>query len=342
MSDIQTRKIGVAGRITFRRPKALNALSHEMALQIETALDAWRDDPEVQLILIDAEGDKAFCAGGDIAALYHSGRAGDYEVGRQFWRDEYRMNAKIADYPKPIVSLMQGFTMGGGVGVGCHGSHRIVGESSQISMPETGIGLIPDVGGSLLLARAPGQLGPYLGLTAGRLNAADAILSGFADSFVPEEAWPDLIAQLEATGDLGVIAEMAQEPGTGPLGANAAQIDALFAGETLAEITAALRADDTEVAAKALKALMRNSPLSMVATLELIKRARESGDIRDALRAEYRFTHRAMADSDFLEGVRAAVIDKDRSPQWSETLDAPNTAAALALLAPLGADELTF
>ena len=160
MSDLSIRRDGRAGRITLTREKALNALSHEMALEIEKALLAWRDDPEVALVLIDAEGEKAFCAGGDIREMYETGRAGDFDYGRRFWRDEYRMNALLAEYPKPIVSFLHGFVMGGGVGVGCHVSTRVVGESARIAMPECGIGLVPDVGGSLLLARAPGRLGP--------------------------------------------------------------------------------------------------------------------------------------------------------------------------------------
>ena len=170
MADISCRIEGRAGRITFTRPQALNALSHPMALAIEAALDAWRDDPAVALVLIDAEGERAFCAGGDIAQMHAAGVAGDYAGPRAFWRDEYRMNAKIADYPMPVVALMQGFVMGGGVGVGCNASHRVVGATAQVAMPESGIGLVPDVGGSLLLARAPGHAGVYLALTAARMG----------------------------------------------------------------------------------------------------------------------------------------------------------------------------
>ena len=181
MDDLTIRTAGRAGRITFTRPKALNALTHAMARAIHDALDGWRDDPAVALVIIDAEGDRAFCAGGDIAAVYHAGRAGDHQVGRDFFRDEYRMNAAIADFPKPIVAFMQGFVMGGGVGVGGHASHRIVGDTTRIAMPESGIGLIPDVGGTWLLGRAPGRIGEYLAMTGGRMTAGDAIHAGFAD-----------------------------------------------------------------------------------------------------------------------------------------------------------------
>ena len=205
MSDIHIRKAGKTGRITFTRPRALNAMSYAMCTAIEDALDAWEYDDDVKMLVIDAEGDKAFCAGGDIAELYDTGTKGDFAYGQTFWADEYRMNAKMFTFPKPVAAFMQGFTMGGGVGVGCHGSHRVVGDSSQIAMPECGIGLVPDVGGSYILANAPGRLGEYLGLTAARMNAGDAIHAGFADYYIPEDTWPALIAQLEDTGDWSLI-----------------------------------------------------------------------------------------------------------------------------------------
>ena len=180
MSDIIARIEGVAGRITLNRPKALNALTWDMVTDIEAALDAWADDDAVQLIILDAIGEKAFCSGGDIAEIYATGKAGDYAYGQKFWRDEYRLNRKIYHYGKPFISFMHGFTMGGGVGVGGHGSHRIIGETTQIAMPEVGIGLVPDVGGSLILAKAPGHIGEYLGLTGARIAPADAIYAGFA------------------------------------------------------------------------------------------------------------------------------------------------------------------
>ena len=210
MSDIFVRKSGHAGRITLTRPKALNAVTYEMCQAIEAALDDWRDDDDVALVIIDAEGDKAFSAGGDIQKLYETGRAGDFAYGQKFWADEYRLNAKIREYSKPYVAFMQGFTMGGGVGVSCHGSHRIVCETSQIAMPECGIGLVPDVGGSLMLAQAPGRLGEYLGTTCARMGPADAIFVGFADTYVPAQDWPALIERLEKTGDISAIGAAAR------------------------------------------------------------------------------------------------------------------------------------
>src|SRR6056297_1292977 len=199
--DILIRVEGRAGRITLNRPKALNALTWEMCTRIEAALDDWAEDDGVAMLVIDGAGDKAFCAGGDIAEMYATGTKGDFDYGRKFWADEYRMNAKLFNFPKPVVSFLHGFTMGGGVGVGCHASHRIVGDSSRIAMPEVGIGLIPDVGGSLLLARAPGRLGDFLGTTGHRMGPGDAILAGFADYYIPESDWTALKTALINHGD---------------------------------------------------------------------------------------------------------------------------------------------
>ncbi|MDS9468671.1 enoyl-CoA hydratase/isomerase family protein [Paracoccus sp. MBLB3053] len=331
MADINIRKDRLAGRITFTRPQALNALSHAMALAIDEALEGWRDDPKVRLVIIDAEGDRAFCAGGDIAAVYRAGLSGDHQVGRDFFRDEYRMNAKIADFPKPIVAFMQGFVMGGGVGVGGHASSRVVCESTQIAMPEAGIGLIPDVGGSWLLGHAPGRVGEYLGLTSGRMGPGDAIFAGFADTYLPEAEWPALIELLAETGDISLV-----KGGPRP-DAPLERMDlAAFGGRTVAEIIASLEAAGDE---RALKPLLRNSPLSMAATLALVRAARGDRSVRDSLAREYRFTFRATAESDFLEGVRAQIIDKDREPKWAAD---PSDGHVRALLEPLGDDDLKW
>lgn len=343
MADIVIRKQGHAGRITLNRPQALNALTHAMCLAVDAALRGWRDDGDVALVILDAAGTRAFCAGGDIARMYATGIAGDYRYGRRFWADEYRMNARIAEYPKPVVSFLQGFTMGGGVGVGCHGSHRIVGETSQIAMPECGIGLVPDVGGSLLLARAPGWLGVYLGITAGRMDPGDAILAGFADHYIPREGWPDLIEMLEASGDATHVARHSRPPPRGAMRPLLPGIDRHFGAGTLGDILTGLRAADSEFARDSLQAMGRNSPLSMACTVEMIRRLRRpDATVRDALKREYRFTWRAMAEGDFLEGIRAQIIDKDRDPKWQyPDMEVPPDAVA-AMLAPLGADGLTF
>jgi 3-hydroxyisobutyrate dehydrogenase len=335
MSDIDIRIDGRAGRITLNRPQALNAMTYDMMRAIEAAVDDWAQDDRVALVMIDAAGDKAFCAGGDIADLYRTGRAGDYAYGQQFWRDEYRLNATLAGYRKPLVSFLQGFTMGGGVGIGCHGSHRIVGDGSRIAMPECGIGLVPDVGGSFLLARAPGHLGDYLGLTADRMGPGDAIYAGFADLYLPEPAWDGQKALLCETGTTGALLAAAHPAPAAPLAGHQALVDAAFGAPDLPGIVARLQASPDPFAAEALKKLGRNAPLSMAVTIEMLRRLRAPGaGIDAALDLEYRFTSRAMEHGDFLEGIRAAIIDKDRAPRWRHTLDGVPAGDVARMLAP--------
>lgn len=343
MNDIHIRKVGQTGRITLTRPKALNALSHDMALAIDAALIDWAQDTDVRMVVFDAEGDRAFCAGGDIAKLYATGKAGDFEYGRQFWRDEYRMNARLAEFPKPVAAFMQGFTMGGGVGIGGHTSHRVVGHTSRISMPECSIGLVPDVGGTFLLAQAPGRIGEYLGLLGARMGPGDAIHAGFADYYIPEANWPALISALERSGDWGLIDAAGHPAPESKLAAQQDDIDAAFGGETLRDVLNALDHAGTDFAADTLRVMERNSPLAMAATLELIHRLRgPAATIHRALDGEYRYTARAMEHGDFLEGIRAAIIDKDHSPQWHDALRGLKALRVSRMLMPLGQDALSF
>ncbi len=341
MSDIHLRKTGRTGRITLQRPDALNAVTHDMARQIHAALPGWAADDDIAMLVIDATGDRAFSAGGDLMGMYQFMSDGDHDKARLFWREEYAMNRALFHFPKPVASFLQGFTMGGGVGVGCHGSHRVVGSSSCIAMPECGVGLAPDVGGTLLLARAPGRLGEYLGVTGHRMGPADAIYAGFADYFIPEEAWPGLIAHLENTGDWDEIDRQATTPKAGDLVRHRDEIDGYFGGEAMRDILNALRHQPTDWAEDTLKAMSRNAPLAMAATIELVHRARATDRIEDALTNEYRFSHRVAEQGDFREGIRAMIIDKDRSPKWAhETMQAPSPAEIAAMLMPLGAEEL--
>ncbi|MBU2982541.1 enoyl-CoA hydratase/isomerase family protein [Lentibacter algarum] len=342
MSEVLVRTQGRAGRITLNRPKALNAITYGMVKEIHAALERWRNDTAVEIVLIDAVGDKAFSAGGDIADLYNNGKQGDYAFGHQFWRDEYRMNFALQAYDKPIISFLQGFTMGGGMGVGCHGSHRVVGASSQIAMPECGIGLVPDVGGSLILANAPNALGAYFGITGARMNAANAILAGFADMYIPEDKWPALISALEENADLSLLTAAAKAAPDRLSDAQLHEIDHVFNTADLTEICARLEASSDELTASALKAVQRNSPLAMAVTLRMMLLLHGVNDIREALKLEYRFTARAMEHGDFLEGIRAAIIDKDRRPKWKHKLGELPQADIDAMMAPLGALELTF
>lgn len=341
MSDIHLRKVGRVGRITLNRPDALNAVTHDMLLQIAAVLPEWAADDDITMLVIDAVGERAFSAGGDLAGMYQFMSDGAYDKAREFWHHEYRVNAALFDFPKPVASFMQGFTMGGGVGVGCHGSHRVVCESSKIAMPECGVGLAPDVGGTLLLARAPGRLGEYLGTTGHRMGPEDAIYAGFADYYIPEEAWPDLIATLEDSGDWEAIDRAATPPAKSAL-SEMKHIDRCFGGETFRDIVLALQHDSSDWAAGTLAQLTRNAPLAMTATVELIHRARARDQIEFALVMEYRFTYRAATQGDFKEGIRAMIIDKDKAPKWAhDTMTGPSQMDVSNMLMPLGAAEWT-
>lgn len=360
---LHIRVSGCAGRITLARPEALNAMTRGMCAEIAAAVAGWRDDDAVKLVVIDAEGDKAFCAGGDIQEIYHAGMGGDYGFARGFWAEEYRLNAMIAEYPKPYVAFMQGYTMGGGVGISCHGSHRVVCDSSRIAMPECGIGIVPDVGGSLLLANAPGAAGEYLACTSAMMAPGDAIHAGFADMHIPRKNWKELIAQMERTGDPGALQDAAAPVSPETLVQLQEPIAEHFGLGTLQKIVASLNDDETGFGEKTLETLSRKSPISAAATLDIIRTVRrdaihlEEPGIRTALRLEYRFNHRAIEHGELLEGIRAAVIDKDRMPRWKHAFDGdlvagrgdyenlPNDPLATLvseLLEPLGDQELTF
>ena len=344
MSEIEIRKSGRAGRITLRRPDALNALTYAMCSATEEAIDGWNEDGSVDLIIIDAEGQRAFCAGGDIVEMHRRAKVGDLDYGRRFWRDEYRLNSKLADSRLPVVTLMQGYTMGGGVGIGCHAQHRVVGESSRIAMPECTIGLVPDVGGSFLLSRAPGSIGECMGVTGSRAGPSDAIDAGLADHFVPRQAWPELIERLAATGDLGVIDDFARPPPAEPgLAEVRPLVDRVFSLPTMPEIADALAEGGSEFADACFRRIGGNSPLSMACALKLIRMQRNSPTLGQALALEYRYVHRSVEHTDFIEGIRAMVIDKDNSPQWRHAgPDCVNASEVDALLSPLGNLELSL
>ena len=341
MTEIDIRKSGRVGRITLTRPKALNALTHDMVDALADALPRFAADDDIAMLVIDAEGEKAFCAGGDIAGIYHAMVAGEFEKPRKFWRDEYRVNKALHDFPKPVATFMQGFVMGGGVGLGCHASHRIVGDTSRMAMPECGIGLIPDVGGSLLLARAPGRLGEYIGVTGHRMGPGDAIFAGFADYYIPETDWPALIARLEETGDWQAIDRAARPATETKIEPELPDVNEHFGGETLRDILRSLDHKADDWASRTREALDRLCPMSMACTVELVHRARLRDRMDEALKAEYRFGHRIVEMGDFREGIRAAIIDKDKSPKWQHARpEDPTPAEVSAMLQPLGADEL--
>ncbi len=331
---------GPLGRMRLNRPAALNALTHAMVLEMEKALISWRVDSDVKAVVVDATGDRAFCAGGDIQDLYFTGLK-DPEPGRLFWRDEYRFNAMIASYPKPYIALMNGITMGGGVGVSAHGSHRVVTEKTMLAMPETSIGFIPDVGGTYLLSRSPGETGLYLGLSGARMNAADAIFAGFADSYVRSDNLPKLIETLgEGEEADAAIADYSENAGEGALAALQDKITRVFSAPDVLGCVQRLdemAAGGDEWAGKTLTMIRRNSPLAVAATFAAVHKARNLPALEDCLELEYNYAHRALTGHEFLEGIRAMVIDKDRKPDWRPaTLEELNAESVEDAFAPLG------
>ncbi|MFJ4320760.1 enoyl-CoA hydratase/isomerase family protein [Streptomyces lavendulae] len=334
------RTEGHAAYITLNRPKALNALSHPMVLRIEQALTAWAEDPAVALVVIEGAGDRGLCAGGDIRAIHEDARTGG-TASADFWRDEYRLNALIARYPKPYVALMDGIVMGGGVGVSAHGSVRIVTERSRVAMPETGIGFVPDVGGTYLLALAPGELGTHLALTGTPVGAADALLCGLADHFVPSASLPALVRDLAAEPVRTVLERYVEQPPAGTLGSAREWIDPCYAAGTAEEVLARLSASGVPAAKAAADTLAAKSPTAVKVTLAALRRARRLGPLERVLEQEYRVSCAALSSADLVEGIRARVIDKDRDPHWSPAaLEDVTPADVDRYFAPLGVDGL--
>ena len=348
--DILLDADGPVPVVTLNRPRALNALTHEMCRELARRVAAWRNDPLVSEVLIRGAGDRAFCAGGDIRSLYEARQRSEPDVAGAFYRDEYRLDWRVFHFPKPWIAVLDGITMGGGVGLSVHGSHRIATERTVFAMPETGIGLFPDVGGTYFLPRLPGQLGMYMGLTGARLGAADCVHAGIATHHLPSAQLPKLERALrqpydrvEGEGAVDTILEQYHlDPGPSPLERQRERIDACFAGETLEEILAALRAEPTGWGAEQLGILSRKSPTSLRVTFRQLRLGAKL-DFDDAMRLEYRLVRRFMAGHDFFEGVRALLIDKDNAPRWRpEALERVGAADVEAYFAPLPEGDLTF
>ena len=347
--DLIVRREGAAGVIRLNRPKALNAMTLEMSIGVDAALDQFEADPEVAVIVLEGAGERGLCAGGDIRGLWESSREGG-DLGARFWRQEYVMNARIAKYPKPYVAFMDGLVMGGGVGLSGHASHRVVTDRTKLAMPEVGLGFFPDVGGTWLLSRSPGEIGTYFGLTGQTMNGPDAIHAKFADAVVPAAKWPELrdaltkVRQGVTAADVSkLIKGFATGETAGPVAAKEPAIDALFGFDRMEDIFAALKRDGSEFALATLKTLNEKSPRGMVVTLKLLRLARTASSLEECLVREYRAALEVFRSDDFREGVRAAVIDKDRNPTWSPSRIEDVTPDMLALyLAEIGADELKF
>jgi enoyl-CoA hydratase len=347
--DLIVRREGGAGVIRLNRPKTINAMTLEMSEGVDRALDQFAADPGVALILLEGAGERGLCAGGDIRGLWESSKAGG-DLGKRFWSQEYVMNARIAKYPKPYVAYMDGLVMGGGVGLSAHSSHRVVTERTKLAMPEVGLGFFPDVGGTWLLSHSPGEIGTYFGLTGQTMNGPDAVYSGFADAVIPSAKWPALrddLTKVRPGTHPDEVRTLMDGFGTGetagPVAAKQASIDAWFAHDRMQDIIAALKQDGSELAQSTLKTLGEKSPRGMVVTLKLLRLARSARSLEECLVREYRAALEVFRSDDFREGVRAAVIDKDRNPKWSPPRIEDVTSEMVArYFAEIGADELRF
>lgn len=328
-----------AGVITLTRPKALNAITDKMVIAIDKALDAWEDDAQVHHIVLKAEG-RAFSAGGDLLELYDMAKSGHLHF--DFFRDEYSLNARLGLFPKPIVALINGIIMGGGVGVAVHGKYRVMSENAVFAMPEVGIGFFPDVGGSHFLPRLPNHVGRYLALTGARIRAADALACGIATHYVAADNLDALEAALCADGDAGAVLERFDDRQTMPEGKlDQAEIKRLFSGGSVKEIMQDLQAADSEFARTALEAMQAKSPTSMSVAYRQLEEGRTK-DLAACMRMEFRILVRMLRGHEFTEGIRAVIVDKDNSPIWHpQTIKEVTQAQVDSYFEPLGEDELT-
>ena len=344
-AEVLFEQRGGLGVATLNRPKAVNALNHGMVLALLEQLTAWAADDSVAAVLVRGAGERGLCAGGDIVAIYRDMLDGGHATA-DFWRDEYRLNELISRYPKPYVAFMDGLVLGGGVGVSAHGSHRIVTERTRTGMPETTIGFVPDVGGTLLLSRSPGETGTHAALTGAHLTGADAVYLGLADSFVPSGELPALAAALEKAALEGstpddAVERFAHVPPASVLAGQREWIDAAYSSDDAEEIVRRLRAAGGE-AADAADTIGSKSPTSVKVTLESLRRVR-GRSLEEALAQEFRVGVHCLAGPDFREGIRAQVVDKDRNPQWKPaTLAGVDRAAVERYFEPLDGQELTF
>ena len=348
---------GGIATLMINRPKALNALTLDNYRRFAPALDAWARDPSIHAVVVRGAGERAFCAGGDVRAVYEAGRGikGDPGLPIVFFREEYELIRRIHRFPKPYIAIIDGITMGGGAGISVNGAYRIATERTLFAMPETAIGLFPDVGATRFLNRCPGNVGRYLGLTGARLGAADALYCGFATHFVPHDRVAELVDEFrqivwEAGGARGridaTLARFARDPGPAPLAALQPAIDRCFAGESVVVVLDTLAARATAGgahagwAAETRTGLLTRSPTSLKITLRQLMIGRNY-DLEAALALEYRLTQHVMADHDFYEGVRAMLIDKDQDPRWRPaTLVEVSDDIVKSYFAPIGDREL--
>jgi enoyl-CoA hydratase len=340
--EVLFQQNGASGVITLNRPDALNALTLNMVRLMLPQLQIWAADDSIENVVIEGAGDKGFCAGGDIRALHDWGKAGAAEA-TLFYREEYVLNRLIKTYPKPYVALIDGITMGGGVGVSVHGAFRVATQATVFAMPETGIGLLPDVGGTYFLPRLPGEIGTYMVMTGARLKAADTLHAGIATHYIPAEHLAAVKQKLAAGGDVAATLDSFHEAaGEAGLQALQADIDRLFSGDSVVAILDALQADGSDWGLKQLAIIDTKSPTSTAVALRQMRDGAKA-DFDGCMQIELRAVTRLMHLPDFYEGVRAIIIEKDNQPKWSPARHQDVTAAEIeAIFASLGDDDLHF
>jgi len=341
MPDVIIHRQGAAGRITLNRPQALHALNEEMCLAMDAALKLWEDDSEVELVVVDhAPGTRGFCAGGDIRMLAESGAA-DGSAAQAFFRAEYRLNTRIKNYPKPYVAFIDGVTMGGGVGISVHGSHRVATERTTFAMPETGIGLFPDVGGGWFLPRLGPPLGLWLALTGERLKGGDVCAAGVATHYA-ESSVVEVVKNAVCEGQLDMLNAMDWDE-AGAFDKHLDVIERCFWKETVEDIFAALEAEKGDWAKAQLVTLKTKSPQTLKVAHRQLRRGLEAKSFEDNMRMEFRIACRVVHRHDFQEGVRAVIVEKDNKPNWNPaTLSGVTNEMLNEIFAPLGDGELTF
>ena len=339
--ELIIRRDGAAGVLSLNRPKAIHALTLPMCHAMSAALSGWVSDDAVKAVILDHSEGRGFCAGGDIAFLRNSALNDGGVSGRQFFHDEYQLNHQMFTYPKPIVAFMDGITMGGGVGISQPAKYRVATENTRFAMPETGIGLFPDVGGGWYLSRLPGRMGQFLALTGARLDGAECLWAGLATHYLPSEALADAKARISAGHEPGgVLAALSISPPPARIEGNAAAIAKHFASDRYEDILASLELDDTEWAAKELATLRTKSPQTCKVALRQLATSAQLTDFADNMAMEYRIASRVLTRPDFAEGVRAVIVDKTGDPAWNPPTPELVTGELLdAIFAPLPADE---
>lgn len=347
--DLIVAREGSAGVLRLNRPKALNALTLDMVRGIVRALDDFESDPAIATVVLEGAGERGLCAGGDIRSLYDSAKQGG-GLGPVFWAEEYRLNARIGEFPKPFISYMDGVVMGGGIGLAGHSSHRVTTERSKIAMPEVSLGFFPDVGGTWLLPRMPGEIGTYYALTGNIMNGAEAVHAGLSDVCIAAKDWSALRAAIVelpagsgASEATALLKRFSVAGGEITFADHRALIDRIFAQDSVENIVAALEREGSEFARKTRSEILEKSPRGLKLALRLLRLGRASSSLREVLKREYRAVYEAYTTKDFVEGIRAAIVDKDRDPKWSPPrLEDVTPDMIDRYFVPLGANELTF